>query len=172
MARTIAITDNLHTIQITYTQDYPVLDSATDNINKEQIVDITMDTDDSVCIIVEDHKRGSIRLPYEQVTTPTVVSGADLYAKVMTYWLNMPANNIFVDAPVNFTNTTLVDHIATWNLPIVHAYATRNVFVIVKDNLGNIVNVNIQVVDDANITVGDFGGAITGTWTYVLIAIV
>ncbi len=174
MAREISITDNLSTIQITYVQDYPVPGaSATDNMLKSQISNITMIDTDTVCIIFADqYRKPFIRLNWNEVVLPTpIVSGADLYAQLMAIWLNMPAVNIFTQTGL-FTNLTLVDHIATWVLTITHPFATTNVFLVIQDNTGAIINTfPATVVDNATVTV-DFGGAIVGNWNYTLIAIV
>jgi len=176
MARQISITDNLSTIQITYVQTGTAgAGSGTDNHLKTQIENITMIDADTVCIIfASQYKKPYIRLNWNEVTVPTVVSGADLYAQLLSMWLNMPAANIFTQTDT-FTNADLVDGIVTFVLTITHPFNTPNLFLTIQNPAGDIITAfpaNINPVAPYDVTV-DFGGAIgAGSWSYTLIAIV
>lgn len=171
MAREITITDNLSSIQLTYAQDYPSSMTATTNILKSNIVavDILSDTD---VVLIQYDERPIIHLDWNDVVSPVVVSGADLYAQLLAIWLNMPGAGVFTQTDV-FTNADLVDGIATWIYTVTHPFATTNVYLVIQNPSGGIENgFPVTVVDNANVEV-DFGGAIgAGNWTYTLIAII
>lgn len=171
MARQISITDNLSTIQITYVQTATAGGgSGTDNHIKTQIENITMIDTDTVCIIfASQYRKPFIKLNWNEVTVPVVVSGADLYAQLLAMWLNMPAANIFTQTDT-FVNADLVANILT----ITHPFATTNLFLTIQNPAGDIITAfpaNINPVAPYDVTV-DFGGAIgAGSWSYTLIAI-
>ena len=169
MARTITITDNLNSLQITRTDTDPSPLSATTNIAKANIVAIDLITTDIVALI-EYEERPTIFLDWNFVTVPSVVSGADLYAQIVAMWLNAPASNIFTQTGT-FVNADLVAFVLT----ITHTFNTNNLFLTLKDPLGDVMTAfpaNVNPVAPYDVTV-DFGGALgAGTYDYTLIAIV
>ena len=173
MAKSIAITDNLSSIQFVITDTVVVPPIATSNILKSDIksVELFTSTQHSIMqdmVVMELGSHRYMELDWNLVTVPTVTSAADLYTQLLAMWLNVPAQNIFTQT-ATFTNASLVANVLT----ITHAFATTNVFITIKDPSGAIVGgLSPVVVDNAHITI-DFGGAIgAGSWTYILIAIV
>lgn len=171
MARQITITDNLSTIQITYVQTGTAgAGSGTENILKSQIANITMIDTDTVCIIfASQYRKPFIKLNWNEVTAPVVVSGSDLYAQLLVILLNVPSSGVFALSST-FTNADLVAGV----LSRTHPYATNNIVVSIYDPTGISVFPTLTVVtpitSPASFTL-DFGGAIgAGTYTYVLVA--
>jgi hypothetical protein len=107
MARHLTITDNLDTIQITVTQDYPVPGAtATDNINKGQIIDFTIVGTNVVCIITTNKNRPFIYIDWHDVTSPVVTSALDLYNQLMGLWLSqLLISDILSHTAITFTET-------------------------------------------------------------------
>ena len=170
MARTITITDNVNTIQLVRTDSQPTSLSTTTDIAKYDIANMNLVGDWVIINLYAPNSPKWIKLDYSDVTSPSYVSGAALYAGLLAMWQNTPYAGSYATSGT-FTDADLVDGITTFVLTITHAFATTDVTLTLQDPSGNLVTIYpAVVVDNATITV-DFGASIgAGTWSYILIA--
>lgn len=166
MARHISIVDNQSTIQMTVAQDYPSPGgSSIDNINKSQIIDMTILDAYQMVIVTNNHHRPFIYIDYRDVDVPTVVSVATLYAALMSYWLNVPTAGVFATSGT-FVNADLVGGVYTGANP----YNTTTINVTTLDTTGKTVSPTVTATSTSAFAL-DFGGAIgAGTYTFLLVA--